>query len=106
MACVLGLMVFNYYAGRRNVLYPAFLFSLIWLVVSSLYMVPLIEVDKLGAYTSLTIRFTFSILWERLGLGVFALALYFVGAWLFLLDERDKPEIGIALRLLTGQPTP
>ena len=51
MACVLGLAVLNYYVGRRNVLYPAFLFSLIWLVVFLLYMVPLIEVNKVGAYT-------------------------------------------------------
>src|ERR1700687_4202686 len=50
-AAALGLTVFNYYVGRRNVLYPAFLFSLIWFVVFSLYMVPIIEVDKLGADT-------------------------------------------------------
>ena len=50
-AAVLGLTVFNYYAGRRNVLYPAFLFSLIWFVVFCLYIMPLIEVDKLGADT-------------------------------------------------------
>jgi oligosaccharide repeat unit polymerase len=49
--CLLGLTVFNYYAGRRNVLYPAFLFALIWLVVFCLYMVPLIEIDNLGVYT-------------------------------------------------------
>src|SRR5579864_508641 len=49
--CLLGLTVLNYYSGRRNVLYPAFLFALIWLVVFCLYMVPLIEIDNLGAYT-------------------------------------------------------
>ena len=49
--CVLGLTIFNYYAGRRNILYPAFLFSLIWLVVFCIYMLPLVEVDKLGTYT-------------------------------------------------------
>src|ERR1041385_2809143 len=49
--CLLGLTVLNYYAGRRNVLYPAFLFALIWLVVFCLYMVPLIEFDNLGVYT-------------------------------------------------------
>jgi oligosaccharide repeat unit polymerase len=48
---VLALTVFNYKAGGRNVLYPAFLFSLIWFVVFCLYMLPLIEVDKLGADT-------------------------------------------------------
>lgn len=49
--CLLLLTVFNYYAGRRNVLYPAFLFALIWLVVFCLYMVPLIEINNLGVYT-------------------------------------------------------
>jgi oligosaccharide repeat unit polymerase len=48
---VLGLTVFNYYFGRRNVLYPAFLFALIWFVALFLYMMPLIEVEKLGAHT-------------------------------------------------------
>src|SRR5271169_65465 len=50
-ALVLGLTLLNYYVGRKNVLYPAFLFSLIWLVVFCLYMVPMIEVDKLEADT-------------------------------------------------------
>ncbi|HEY2545234.1 MAG TPA: O-antigen polymerase [Candidatus Acidoferrum sp.] len=49
--CVLGLTVLNYYAGRRNVLYPAFFFSLIWLVVLCLYLVPLVELNPLGAVT-------------------------------------------------------
>jgi len=48
---LLGLTILNYYAGRRNVLYPAFLFALIWLVVFCLYMAPLIEFGNLGVYT-------------------------------------------------------
>src|SRR5487761_244228 len=49
--CLLGLTVINYRVGRRNVLYPPFLFALIWFVVFCLYMVPLVEVNELGAYT-------------------------------------------------------
>jgi oligosaccharide repeat unit polymerase len=49
--CILGLTIWNYSVGRRNVLYPPFLFSLIWLVVLLFYLIPLIEVDKLGADT-------------------------------------------------------
>lgn len=49
--CLLGLTVLNYYVGRRNVLYPAFLFSLVWLVGFCLYMVPLVETDELAPYT-------------------------------------------------------
>jgi oligosaccharide repeat unit polymerase len=41
----------NYRAGRRNVLYPAFLFALIWFFVFCLYVVRLIEFDNLGVYT-------------------------------------------------------
>jgi oligosaccharide repeat unit polymerase len=48
---VLGLTLLNYYVGRKNVLYPAFLFSLIWLVVFCLYTLPMIEVDELGIDT-------------------------------------------------------
>jgi oligosaccharide repeat unit polymerase len=48
---LLGLTVVNYYVGRRNVLYPPFLFSLSWFVVFCLCMIPLIEVNKLGADT-------------------------------------------------------
>ena len=49
--CLLGLTVVNYYAGRRNVLYPPFLFTLNWFVVFCLYLVPLVEVNELGAST-------------------------------------------------------
>lgn len=48
---VLVLTVFNYYAGRRNVLYPPFIFSLIWLAIFCICMVPMVEVDELGADT-------------------------------------------------------
>jgi oligosaccharide repeat unit polymerase len=53
--CMAGMTAFNYRAGRRNVLYPAFLFSLIWFVVSCLYLVPLVEVDDLGPYTMVVV---------------------------------------------------
>lgn len=49
--CVAGLTVFNYRRGGRNVLYPPFLFALIWLVVFVVYVAPPINVEKLGAYT-------------------------------------------------------
>jgi oligosaccharide repeat unit polymerase len=45
------LTVFNYYAGRKIVLYPPFIFSLIYLVVLGLYMLPLVQVDPLGIKT-------------------------------------------------------
>lgn len=53
--CILGLTIFNYYIGRKNVMYPPFLYSAIWLAVLSLYflllIVPIIEMPVLGVYT-------------------------------------------------------
>jgi oligosaccharide repeat unit polymerase len=49
--CMVGLAVFNYRRGGRNVLYPPFLFALIWLVTLIVYMAPPIDVEKVGAYT-------------------------------------------------------
>jgi len=37
-------------------------------------------------------------------MGVLAVAIYFVGVWLLLVDQDDKPRIGQAVRLLIGQP--
>lgn len=55
LLCLVQLTAFNYRAGRKNVLYPPFLFSLIWLVVLSLYfllfIVPLIQMSTLGGRT-------------------------------------------------------
>src|ERR1700722_7003483 len=48
---VVALTVFNYYVGRKNVLYPPFIFSIIYLVVLGLYMLPLVEADPLGINT-------------------------------------------------------
>ena len=48
---ILALTNLNYYIGRRNVLYPAFLISLVWLAVSCLLMVPLMELDRIGTDT-------------------------------------------------------
>ena len=52
----------------------------------------------------LGIHFTFSVSWGRLGAGVLASGVYFLVVWLFLVDKRDKPRIGEAVKLLTGQP--
>jgi len=49
------------------------------------------------------IHFTFESSRERLIGGVLASGIYFLATWLFLVDKRDKPRIGEALKLLTGQ---
>jgi oligosaccharide repeat unit polymerase len=54
-ACIFGLTAFNYYAGRKNVLYPPFIFSLIWLGVFVLYLLSPIELEKLEAYTLIVV---------------------------------------------------
>jgi oligosaccharide repeat unit polymerase len=55
LLCLLQLAAFNYRTGRKNVLYPPFLFSMIWLVVLSLYfllfIVPLMQMSTLGVRT-------------------------------------------------------
>jgi oligosaccharide repeat unit polymerase len=48
---VVVLTVCNYYAGRKIVLYPPFIFSLIFLIVLGLYVLPLVQVDPLGIKT-------------------------------------------------------
>jgi O-antigen/teichoic acid export membrane protein len=50
------------------------------------------------------IRMAVTSSWSRLGMGVLAVAIYFVGVWLLLVDQGDKPRIGQAVRLLIGQP--
>jgi O-antigen/teichoic acid export membrane protein len=42
--------------------------------------------------------------WARLGLGVVAIGVSMLAAWVFLVDNREKPRIGGALRMLLGQP--
>jgi oligosaccharide repeat unit polymerase len=53
--CILGLTMCNYYIGRKNVMYPPFLYSAIWLAVLSLYFLlhvfPIIQMPVLGVYT-------------------------------------------------------
>jgi len=50
-----GLAIFNYRHARRNVLYPPFLFCMIWVSVLSLYfllyLVPIIHMSTLHVYT-------------------------------------------------------
>jgi len=50
------------------------------------------------------IRLAITSSWSRLVMGVLAVAIYFVGVWLLLVDQDDKPRIGQAVRLLIGQP--
>lgn len=55
-ACLLwALTILNYRLGKRNVLYPAFVFSTIWATVLSIYFIPLIELDSLMPYTLVVI---------------------------------------------------
>jgi len=49
------------------------------------------------------IHFTFESSWERVISGVLTSGIYFLATWLFVVDKRDKPRIGEALKLLTGQ---
>ena len=49
------------------------------------------------------IHFTFDSSWVRLAGATFVCVVYFLATWLLLVDKRDKPRIGEALRLLTGQ---
>ena len=41
----------------------------------------------------------------RLGMGVLALGVALIAAWIFVVDSREKPRISGALRKLLGQPT-
>jgi O-antigen/teichoic acid export membrane protein len=43
--------------------------------------------------------------WVRLGLGVLAFGVFLLAAWVFVVENREKPRIGEALRLLTRQST-
>jgi O-antigen/teichoic acid export membrane protein len=51
----------------------------------------------------LGIRLELVTVWGRLGTGVFVTATYFLAMWAFLIEKGDKPRIGEAMRLLTGQ---
>jgi len=64
----------------------------------------IIGLNVLLALVLLGIHFTFGNSWERLVGGVLASGIYFLATWLLLVDKRDKPRIGEALRLLKGQP--
>lgn len=52
----------------------------------------------------LGVRSAIASVWMRLALGAFAVGLYFLAAWIFVLDGRDKPRISEALKMLIGQP--
>ncbi len=64
----------------------------------------IIGLNVLLALILLGILFMFGNSWERLAGGVLASGIYFLATWLLLVDKRDKPRIGEALRLLKGQP--
>lgn len=64
----------------------------------------ILGLNMLLAVAMVAIRTALGSTWGRIGTGVFATAVYFLGVWLFLVDKRDKPRIGEALRLLIGQP--
>ncbi len=42
--------------------------------------------------------------WVRLGVGGLALGICLVASWIFVVDNREKPRISGALRMLLGQP--
>jgi len=42
--------------------------------------------------------------WVRLGLGAVALGICLVASWIFVVDNREKPRISGALKMLLGQP--
>jgi oligosaccharide repeat unit polymerase len=49
-----GLLVFmNYWVGERDLLYPAFLYSVLWLAVLALYLFCPIEINQISAETEL-----------------------------------------------------
>lgn len=56
------------------------------------------------ALALVTIDFTLTALSGRMEAATLAIGIYFLGGWLFLLDKRDKPRIGNALKLLVGRP--
>lgn len=50
------------------------------------------------------VRFSLtSNLWGRLGLGLVAILIYFLAAWIIVIDKSDKPRISDALRTFSGQ---
>jgi oligosaccharide repeat unit polymerase len=54
-ALIGGLVALNYRIGKRNVLYPAFGFAAIWLIVLLLYAAQVIELNPLSSYTLLVV---------------------------------------------------
>jgi O-antigen/teichoic acid export membrane protein len=52
----------------------------------------------------LILRFGVPVPWGRLAMGSIAIVVYFLAAWVFVVDCRDKPRISEALRILVRQP--
>jgi O-antigen/teichoic acid export membrane protein len=53
--------------------------------------------------TLVAIKLVISSPWARLGLGVVAVGVCLLAAWVFVVDNREKPRIGGALKMLLGQ---
>ena len=53
--------------------------------------------------TLAVIKLAFSAPWARLGLGILALGVSLFASWMFVVDKGDRPRIGEAVRLLSGQ---
>jgi O-antigen/teichoic acid export membrane protein len=54
--------------------------------------------------TLVAIKLVVTAPWARLGLGVVAVGVCLFAAWVFVVDNREKPRIGGAQRMLLGQP--
>jgi|SRR5579859_346516 len=54
--------------------------------------------------TLVAIKLVVTAPWARLGLGVLAVGACLLTAWVFVVDNREKPRISGALRMLLGQP--
>jgi O-antigen/teichoic acid export membrane protein len=52
----------------------------------------------------ITIKLVLKAPWARLGLGALALGICLVASWIFVVDNREKPRISGALKILLGQP--
>jgi len=64
------------------------------------------RITTLGCLLWLTlaaIKFAFVGPWARLGLGVSAVGISLLTCWIFVVDKGDKPRIGEALKLLSGE---
>jgi O-antigen/teichoic acid export membrane protein len=54
--------------------------------------------------TLVAIKLAVTAPWARLGLGILAIGVSLLSAWMFVVDNREKPRIGGVLKMLLGQP--